>query len=617
MKTAGPLISVVIPTFNRADLLRQSINSFNRQTISRRDFEIIVVDDGSTDSTREVVGSLASTLPVRYFFQRNSGIAAAKNHGLFAAAGKIVFFFDDDDLATKDLLGQHVKTHREHPEESVAVLNYTRWHPDLRPTPLMDFITGEGGLLFSYHLVRHGQELDFTFFWGGRASCKRTLLVRKGIFNPVFRFGDEDVELGFRLAPHGFKVVFNRKAVSCMNRPMDFDEFINRCRRQGQAHALWNSMTDDPWVRQWCLIDQFPHEWPKVKNTYAALVDYARKLDQVATEKSEIGFPLRDSFRTHLHEVYGKIFLAAKIKGIQETLESHTEPVPALPLGYRTDGGKKPSFTVVAIICAYNEGDVIFHVLKHLIEHGILVYLLDHHSSDNTVEEATKWLGRGLLCIERFPGESGCQEADKDIFSLRLITRRVEHLHRTLAADWYIHYDADEFREPPWPGMTLKEAIHLVDVLGFNAINFEYLNFWPTDNSFVPGEDVRDYIRYYEPAEHWDKPRVNAWKNFGQEVDLTAFMGHKVCFPGIRVFPLQFINRHYRIRSQEHGCRKIFRERIARFDPQEKAGGSHLHYDALKADCNFIKDPKEVILYQADRVRERLAFKAAFNAGKF
>lgn len=617
MKTVQPLLSVVIPTFNRAELLRQSLSSLTRQTLARKDFEIIVADDGSTDSTRETVESFSSSLPVKYFYQTNSGIAAAKNQGLLAAVGKIVLFFDDDDLATKDLLKQHVKTHREHPEDSVAVLNYTRWRPDLQPTPLMDFITGEGGLLFSYPLIRHGQWLDFTFFWGGRASCKRNFLVRRGIFNPIFRFGDEDTELGFRLAPHGFKVIFNRKAVSYMNRPVGFDEFVERCRRQGQAHALWSSLTDDPWVRQWCLLDRFPHEWPKVKNTYAARLDYARKLDRAATEKSEIGFPFSTPFRTHLHDVYGNLFFAAKIKGIQEAWEGRPSLNQARPLGYPTGGGKAPPFTVVAVICAYNEGDIIFHVLRHLIENGLLVYLLDHHSSDNTVEEAAKWLDRGLLHLERFPEESGCREAEKDIFSLRRITRRVEQLHRTLAADWLIHYDADEFREPPWPGMSLKEAIHLVDVLGFNAINFEHLNFWPTDNSFVPGEDVREFIHYYEPAEAWDKPRVNAWKNFGQEIDLTGFMGHKVCFPGIKVFPLQFINRHYRIRTQEHGCRKVFRERIGRFDPQEKAGGSHSHYDDLTADCQFIKDPKTLTLYHAGRIRERLAFNAAFNAGKF
>jgi glycosyltransferase involved in cell wall biosynthesis len=617
MGSGKPEISVVIPTFNRAELLGQSLRSFIRQTLHRRSFEIIVVDDGSSDSTREVVESFSTLLPVRYFYQRNAGIAAAKNHGLFAACGEIVLFFDDDDLATPNLLREHLRSHRRHPEDTLAVLHYTRWRPDLPVTPLMEFVTGEGGLLFSYPLLRHGQLLDFTFFWGGRASCKRTLLVRRGIFNPIFQFGDEDVELGFRLAPHGFKVLFNRKAVSFMNRPLGFDEFVKRCRRQGQAHALWGSLTDDPWVQRWCLLDVFPHEWPRVKNTYDTLLDYARKLDRAATEQGEIGFPNKTSFRSHLHEVYGKTFRAAKIKGLQEILESGQGPTRALPPGYLLPGRNGTSFTVVAIICAYNEGDIIFHALKHLIDNGILVYLLDHHSSDNTVAEASKWQGRGLLHIERFPEESACPEGEPEVFSLRVITRRVEQLHRLLGADWYIHYDADEFREPPWPGMTLKEAVQLVDLLGFNAINFEYLNFWPTDNSFVPGEDVRHFIRYYEPAEAWDKPRVNAWKNFGQEIDLTAFMGHKVCFPGQRVFPLQFINRHYRFRSQEHGCRKVFRERIDRFDTQEKAGGSHRQYDDLSEGYRFIKDVEVLTLYDPDQIRERLAFKAAFNAGKF
>ena len=141
----------------------------------------------------------------------------------------------------------------------------------------------------------------------------------------------------------------------------------------------------------------------------------------------------------------------------------------------------------MAVICAFNEEDVIYHSLRHLIENGVAVYLLDHHSTDRTVEEASRWLGQGLLHIEQFPEESGFPDETRSVFSLASITRRVEQLHRELGADWVMHYDADEFRESPWPGMTLREALRLVDTLGFNAVNFEYLNFWPTEDNYPPG----------------------------------------------------------------------------------------------------------------------------------
>ncbi len=612
-----PLISVIIPTQNRAELLDQSLRSFTRQTLNQALFEIIIVDDGSIDSTRQVLKSWENHLPVRTFFQPQAGIAAAKNQGISAAAAPLLLFFDDDDLASPGLLKAHLKSHQNHPAETVAVLNYTIWQPGLKITPLMHFITHEGGLLFSYPQIRHGQFLDFTFFWGGRASCKKSLLTRYGVFNPDFRFGNEDVELGYRLAPQGFQVIFNRKAVSFMNRPVTLDDFVDRCLKQGKANFIWGTGSDDPWVRAWCLLTHINQEAAGNKAHYDALLDYTRKLDHLANEQIAQGLPLSLEFQKTLFEAYGKTFRACKIKGAtlergSRSLSESAERTKSFLIDQIPQ-----DFKVVAVICAFNEEDLIYHSLRHLIENGVAVYLLDHHSTDRTVEEASRWLGQGLLHIEKFPGESGFSEKYQSIFSLGLITQRVEQLHRELGADWVMHYDADEFRESPWPGMNLQEAFRLVDTLGFNAVNFEYLNFWPTENNYLPGQDVRDFIHYYEPATELDKPRINAWKNFGQPIDLTTFMGHKVCFQGLKVFPLQFINRHYRIRSQEHGQKKVFQERKNRFDPTEKSAGSHLHYDGLNPEFNFIKDKKDLCLYDAARVRKELWFKSAFNAGKY
>ena len=280
------LISVVIPTHNRAELLDQALQSFTRQTLGSSRYEIIVVDDGSTDSTRQVTKSWEKHLPVRTFFQPQAGIAAAKNQGLSAAAAPLLLFFDDDDLASPDLLQAHLNCHQKFPAENIAVLNYTTWHPGLKITPLMHFITHEGGLLFSYPRIRHGQFLDFTFFWGGRASCKKSLLTKYGVFDPDFRFGNEDVELGYRLAPRGFQVVFNRKAVSFMNRPVTLDDFVERCLRQGMANFIWGAEHDDPWVREWCLLPHLNQEAAWNKAHYAALLDFTRKLDQLANEQN-------------------------------------------------------------------------------------------------------------------------------------------------------------------------------------------------------------------------------------------------------------------------------------------------------------------------------------------
>ncbi|HEX8135990.1 MAG TPA: glycosyltransferase family A protein [Pyrinomonadaceae bacterium] len=98
-----PSFSVVIPVYNRARLIAATINSVLAQ--DWKDFEVVVVDDGSTDDTREVVEkSCANDARVRYVRQVNSERGAARNHGFREARGRYVVFFDSDDLMHKDHL---------------------------------------------------------------------------------------------------------------------------------------------------------------------------------------------------------------------------------------------------------------------------------------------------------------------------------------------------------------------------------------------------------------------------------------------------------------------------------------------------------------------------------
>jgi len=87
------LVSVIIPTYNRAQFCKEAVESALSQTY--HDIEVIVVDDGSTDNTREVVSNLDSR--VRYLSQKNSGVSAARNVGMQAARGEFIAFLDSDD----------------------------------------------------------------------------------------------------------------------------------------------------------------------------------------------------------------------------------------------------------------------------------------------------------------------------------------------------------------------------------------------------------------------------------------------------------------------------------------------------------------------------------------
>src|SRR5688500_10280827 len=133
-----------------------------------------------------------------------------------------------------------------------------------------------------------------------------------------------------------------------------------------------------------------------------------------------------------------------------------------------------PDFSVVAIVAAYNEADIIEQVLRDLTDQGIQVYFLDDASTDGTAAIAERFVGSGVLAVEQI-GDGGPGRA----FDWDRILRRNAALARALDADWFIHHDADEFRESPWPDLSLKEAIQRVDALGYNAIDFESLDFQP------------------------------------------------------------------------------------------------------------------------------------------
>jgi len=110
-----PEISVVIPTFNRAALLPQAIDSVLSQSYT--DFELIVVDDGSTDSTQEVLSGYQG---VKYLFQENRGVSAARNLGIRMARGRYICFLDSDDLWLRDKLKEQIRLMRDNPQIKVS-----------------------------------------------------------------------------------------------------------------------------------------------------------------------------------------------------------------------------------------------------------------------------------------------------------------------------------------------------------------------------------------------------------------------------------------------------------------------------------------------------------------
>ena len=110
-----PAVSVVIPTFNRKRFLVQALESVQGQTFT--DFEIIVVDDGSSDGTGERIAGFAG---VRVIRQENRGVSSARNAGIASSSGELIAFLDSDDLWKPEKLACQVAFHREHPRARIS-----------------------------------------------------------------------------------------------------------------------------------------------------------------------------------------------------------------------------------------------------------------------------------------------------------------------------------------------------------------------------------------------------------------------------------------------------------------------------------------------------------------
>lgn len=128
-------VSVVIPTYNRAYIVREALESVLTQTY--RNFEVIVVDDGSTDNTSEIVQGIGNGL-IRYIrHERNKGCSAAYNSGIAAASGDVIGFLDSDDKWKPDYLEQQVDFLNRYPELDLVFTNTEIHYSSGRVTTLL------------------------------------------------------------------------------------------------------------------------------------------------------------------------------------------------------------------------------------------------------------------------------------------------------------------------------------------------------------------------------------------------------------------------------------------------------------------------------------------------
>lgn len=227
VKGITPAISVVIPTYNRVKILEKALAAFQTQSIPQNQFEVIIVDDGSTDDTGKLVTLLAKSQPnIHYFRQDHGGPAKARNLGIKKASASIILFTNDDCIPHPQLLDIHLYYHASKP--NIALLGYVDWHPDLTITPFMRYVLM--GTQFNYpEAEKRSADAGFVHFYTSNISIRKKLLINIGLFDESFPDAIfEDLELGYRASKAGIAIIFSKEALTYHYHPMSLKDHLSR-----------------------------------------------------------------------------------------------------------------------------------------------------------------------------------------------------------------------------------------------------------------------------------------------------------------------------------------------------------------------------------------------------
>jgi len=225
-------ISVVMPTYNRIDTLREVLPTLLDQTLPAAAYEIVIADSRSSDATADYVRGICQREQerVRYIPGAYGGRGAARNAGIEAARAPVVLFTDADILASPTLLERHAMGHRQNAGKRIAIVGC-----ELQVRSLDDYRLQRDNPAIRRPLHPAARRrLGWLYFLTGNASVRRDDLLRVGSFDELFTgYGHEDLELGYRLQKDGVEILYDPEAVNYHWHPVGFTEQIGRMELAG------------------------------------------------------------------------------------------------------------------------------------------------------------------------------------------------------------------------------------------------------------------------------------------------------------------------------------------------------------------------------------------------
>ncbi len=219
------MISVIVPAYNAARTLAACLEALEQQTMPREQYEIILVDDGSTDDTARIAGRYAGVKVLK--LARNRGAAAARNAGIAAAQGELLLFTDADCIPCAEWVAEMVKPFAEQDIAGGKGVYRTKQRALVARFVQLEYES-------RYARMQARRYIDFVDTYA--AAYRREVLMRVGGFDPRIRFV-EDQELSFRVARAGYRMVFIPTAAAYHLHPETLQRYLLRKARIGYWKA--------------------------------------------------------------------------------------------------------------------------------------------------------------------------------------------------------------------------------------------------------------------------------------------------------------------------------------------------------------------------------------------
>jgi glycosyltransferase involved in cell wall biosynthesis len=215
--------TIQLCTYNRAGLLERVLDACFEQTVPEGAYEVVLVNDGSTDGTAAVIDRAQARASCAFtvVHQPNSGLASGRNAGIARAQGERIVFIDDDVLPLPNFVEQHLASHDRRPGAIVrgGAINVESF--DDLPPPVWSVKNYSGN-----------------YFWTTNVSVPLGTIRAVGGFNESFaEYGWEDIDVGLRLRFHGVRAVFNPKALVYHYKPRPRSGDVEKMIRQARAQA--------------------------------------------------------------------------------------------------------------------------------------------------------------------------------------------------------------------------------------------------------------------------------------------------------------------------------------------------------------------------------------------